>query len=266
MARFDPPEKFDITKPDSWPDWRQRFQRFRAASKLKSEDEETQISALIYSMGPEAEHIFKTFDAAKAAVYDEVIKCFDAHFTPKLNIIYERAKFRSRVQKSGENVETFVRALYELAETCNFGNSKQDNIRDSIVIGLADKTVSQKLQMKSDLTLDQAIQYARQSEMVKSQNSTVESDHVSSIRNPSGRSGFRKSSNRQDNSNRASSESCDFCGYDPHPRNKCPARKEKCNKCGSVGHFRRKCYRKHSQKGVKAVNADDSDSDHDTGP
>ena len=51
MARFDPPEKFDITKPDSWPDWRQRFGRFRFASKLNKDDEETQISALIYSMG-----------------------------------------------------------------------------------------------------------------------------------------------------------------------------------------------------------------------
>ena len=41
--------------------------------------------------------------------------------------------------------------------------------QDRIVIGISDKTVSQKLQLKSNLTLETAIQVARQSELVKSQ-------------------------------------------------------------------------------------------------
>ena len=170
MAKFDPPEKFHLTQPNRWPEWKQRFERFRVAAKLNKESEDVQISSLVYSMGPEAEHIMKTILSDKSSKYDDVIKEFDDHFVPKKNIIFERARFRNRVQNSGENVETFERSLYELAEHCNFGNAKDDNIRDSIVIGLLDKQVSQQLQMESSLTLTNAIEKARHAELVKSQN------------------------------------------------------------------------------------------------
>ena len=66
-------------------------------------------------------------------------------------------------------MEAFVRNLYELAEHCEFGTQRDKQIRDRIVIGILDKSLSQKLQMKSDLNLDTAIQMARQSELVKFQ-------------------------------------------------------------------------------------------------
>ncbi len=40
---------------------KQRFQRFRSATKLDKEDGEIQVSSLIYAMGNEVEHIFKSF-------------------------------------------------------------------------------------------------------------------------------------------------------------------------------------------------------------
>ena len=66
-------------------------------------------------------------------------------------------------------MESFVRSLYELVEHCDFRTIRDQQIRDRIVIGISDKTVSQKLQLKSNLTLETAIQIARQSELVKSQ-------------------------------------------------------------------------------------------------
>ena len=123
----------------------------------------------IYAIGPAPEHIFGTFDPTKKAEYEDVIKQYDEHFVPKTNIIHERAKFQSRVSKVGENVETFIRALYELAENCAFDTSKNDMIHDSIVIGLLAKSVSQQLQTESSLTLNQAISKARHSEMIKAQ-------------------------------------------------------------------------------------------------
>ena len=94
-----------------------------------------------------------------------ILAKFDGHFVPKRNTIHERARFYQRNQKQGESVESFVRSPYELAEHCDFGTIRDQQIRDRIVIGISDKTVSQKLQ----LTLETAIQIARQSELVKSQ-------------------------------------------------------------------------------------------------
>ncbi|KAK3772192.1 hypothetical protein RRG08_035232 [Elysia crispata] len=37
----------------------------RLASKLSKEDQEVQVSALLYSMGPEAERIYSTFELAE---------------------------------------------------------------------------------------------------------------------------------------------------------------------------------------------------------
>ena len=61
MLELDPPEKLDFSKPQEWPNWKHRFDRFRCATKLNKENEELQISALIYTMGKEAEHIFNAF-------------------------------------------------------------------------------------------------------------------------------------------------------------------------------------------------------------
>lgn len=59
-----------------------------------------------------------------------VIEKRNEHFLPQ------------RIQEGGETVESFVRNLYELAEYCEFGTTKDKQIRDSIVIGIMDSDVS----------------------------------------------------------------------------------------------------------------------------
>ena len=154
MAKFPPPDPLDFTKPATWPDWKQRFSRSRVATKLTEGGEEVQVSAFIYSMGAEAEHVFKSFTferAEDANKYDAVLAKFNEHLIPKRNVIFERAKFHSRVQNAGESVEGFIRQLYELAGNCEFGAQKVEQLKDGIVIGIRDKPLSQKLQMKDGL-------------------------------------------------------------------------------------------------------------------
>jgi len=58
MAKFNPPENMDFTRPEQW---RQRFKRYRMATKLNLESEDVQVSTLLYALGKEAEQVYNTF-------------------------------------------------------------------------------------------------------------------------------------------------------------------------------------------------------------
>uniref|UniRef100_H3BG27 Gypsy retrotransposon integrase-like protein 1 n=1 Tax=Latimeria chalumnae TaxID=7897 RepID=H3BG27_LATCH len=166
------PESFDFSRPVDWPDWKQRFSRYKIATKLDKESREVQLCSLIYALGKEAKQIFRSFSFEEEAHkndYKIVMEKLDEHFVPKRNVIHERARFHLRIQKQGETIEAFTRNLYELAESCEFGNTKNEQIRDRLVIGILDKELSQKLQLEPELTLEKAIQTACHSELVKGQ-------------------------------------------------------------------------------------------------
>ena len=115
MTTFQPPEAMDFANPSSWPQWKERFNRFGIVSELSKKDSEVQVSTLMYMMGMEAKNIMKSFNLSEddSKDYKKVLQKFDEHFTPKTNIIFERAKFNQRCQEAGESIEAYVRALYK---------------------------------------------------------------------------------------------------------------------------------------------------------
>ena len=249
MPKFNPPDCFLFDKPADWPEWKQRFLRFRTATKLDRETPAVQVSSLVYAMGREAEKIYSSFQlattvpapaaGADAAVmpdannFDLVMKRFDAYFIPKRNVIYEPAKFHLRVQQAGENAESFYRSLMELSETCD-NKDKNEAIRDRLVIGNLNKELSLELQLKADLTLENCIDRFRNSEMVKKQNEVVKGvDHVShGGRRGRFHKGFKPESNKR----------CTNCYLLLDYRHtECAAKDEVCNNCGKKGHYARCC-------------------------
>ena len=134
MPKFNPPEPMSFDAPAKWPEWKERFARFRIATKLHKDEGEIQVASLIYAMGRQAENIFKsfTFDPPPDPIdanpnpldpkdnYDVVLKRYDAYVVPKRNTIYERAKFYQRTQEPGESIECFVCNLHELIGNCCF--------------------------------------------------------------------------------------------------------------------------------------------------
>ena len=64
--------------------------------------------------------------------YDTIVAQFQKHFISRRNVIFERAKFNSRKQEEGET-DSFITALYGLAEHCGFGQLHDELIRDRIV-------------------------------------------------------------------------------------------------------------------------------------
>ena len=259
MPKFNAPEPMSFDAPAKWPEWKERFARFRIATKLHKEEGEIQVASLIYAMGRQAENIFKSFtfdpppdptDANPNPLdpkdnYDVVLKKYDAYFVPKRNTIYERAKFYQRTQEPGESIECFVRNLHELAANCRFEERETENIRDRLISGMSDKEMSLKLQLEQDdLTLVKAVEMARHKEMVKAQNETK----VDAVRKPypnkSTSAGPPKNQGGQGGGPpKTDASKCSKCGY-VHRTPRCPADGKRCNSCKGWNHFSSVCNRK----------------------
>ena len=264
MPNFHPPEAMSFDAPSQWPEWRERFCRYRIATRLHKDDGDIQVSSLIYAMGRQAENIFKSFrfespepsDIDPVAVepkdnFDIVLEKFDQYFVPKRNTIHERTLFYQRSQQPGESVEAFVRNLRELAAHCRF-EEENEHIRDRLISGMLDKDMSQKLQLEQDdLSLEKAVDSARHCELVKSQNESK----VNFVTK-----GNQKRQQRYDKRQKAPDRRqptggiCGQCGYthrSPGP-DACPAKSKQCNLCGKYGHFRKMC-RKNAKPSVHEV-------------
>ena len=59
------PGPFNFAKPEEWPKWLKRFERFRQASELCKKTEESQVNTLLYSMGEKADDILQSFNIIK---------------------------------------------------------------------------------------------------------------------------------------------------------------------------------------------------------
>ena len=124
--------KVDFSRQEEWPKWSRRFERFRQASGLAKEEEESQINTLIDAMGDEADDILTSFKLSTLQLkqYHTVKTKFDEHLVVRQNVIFQRAKFNRRRQEDGKTVDTFVTVLHTLAEHCDYGTLMDEMIRD----------------------------------------------------------------------------------------------------------------------------------------
>ena len=98
----------------------------------------------------------------KRKVYSTVLEKLNGFFHVRKNIIFERAKFNRRCQLVGETADQFIMSLYNLADNCNYGNLKDEMIRDRLVVGIRDVALFEKLQIDTDLMLEKAKKSIRQ--------------------------------------------------------------------------------------------------------
>ena len=170
-----PPESFTFSRPQEWPKWIRRFERFRSAAGLDQKEEAVQVNTLIYTIGDEADDILRSFKLSEEdkKKYSVVKDKFEKHFVKRRSIIFERAKFNMRKQEEGESVDSFITDLYALAEHCGYNALHDEMIRDRLVVGLRDASLSEKLQLDAELTLDKAVTRVHQDEAVKKHQSVL---------------------------------------------------------------------------------------------
>ncbi|UYV72016.1 K02A2.6-like, partial [Cordylochernes scorpioides] len=263
-ARIQPPETFDFSTPNEWPKWRKRFERYLVVSGMKKKEEAYKIDLFMYLMGDRADDIFRTFKFEKeeeAKKIDSVLKAFDSHFCVRKNIIYERAKFNSRIQEDREPVDEFITSLYKLADSCEFEGLHEQLIRDRIVVGVRDKALSERMQLDSELTLEKAVKMVRQQEAVRQQQVDLQRPSTSQKVNQVKFNSKKQSPKQQQQPSRKKEKSaktrsrCPKCGGFTHREGQaCRAEGQRCNLCSKTGHFANCCPDKQAKTAeVKAV-------------
>ena len=130
--RLTPPEPFEFSKPDKWSRWKCRFEQFRFASGVSEEDDQRQVSTLLYCLGEGAEDVLSSTNISEdeRKAYSAVLKKFDNFFQIRKNIIFERAWFNRRDQLHGKTADEYIGTLHNLAEGCEYGALKSELIRD----------------------------------------------------------------------------------------------------------------------------------------
>jgi len=233
-VRIPPPEPFDFNFPHSWCSWVRRFERNRQASTLHEEEGKKQVKLRMYLLGSKGEDVLSSFNLTNEEVenYNVVVARFNTYFNVRTNVIYERAVFNRINQNDSDSVDDFITRLYSQVDKCRYGNLRDEMLRDRIVVGIKDKSLSEKLQLDSELTLERAVTQVRNAELVKLQQKELQESHHPKIVE-------RVQSRPRNNSN---SKRCPACGYEClKKQHRCPAVSARCYQCGKFGHFRRMC-------------------------
>ena len=227
-------------------------------------------------MVDEADDILKSFQltATQKKKYEMIKERFENYFVVKGNVIFERVKFNKRIHAEGETVDTFVNALYCLAEYCGYGTLQDEMIRDRIVVGLKDVKLSERLQTDPDLTLQKAVQQARQSEAVKKQQALIQTGKRGQEFNANVDAAYTGERNRSIKSYKGPTKhrwhasgknplstnkqgTCQRSGKSPnHNKQRCHARDAVCHKCKKRGHYESAC---RSAKVIRLVDGEQDD-------
>lgn len=127
-------------------------------------DEGTKVSLFVSIMGPALYGTLKDLlhpTLVKDENFSGMIKVLKSHFTPKVNITYERFIFNKRAQKDGESLTDYSVQLKKLAATCNFSNFLDEALRDRFLCGLKNPQIQSKLLSEGDsLTFSKALELA----------------------------------------------------------------------------------------------------------
>ena len=92
--------------------------------------------------------------------YYNVVQLITDYYDLKPSVIVQCYKFNSRVRGTNETISTYVAALRQLAEHCNYRNTLSEMLHDHLVCGINHPANQKTLLAEKDLTLDNALEIA----------------------------------------------------------------------------------------------------------
>ena len=253
LISFTPPGQmqFDGNLREHWKKWKQELDFYLTATEKDQKDNKVKSSILLTCIGPQGREIYNTFtfeEDGDKMKFDVLLKKFDEHCLPKKNVTLVRHKFFTYKQREGQSFHEFVIQLKRLSSDCEFGDLKDSLIRDTIIIGIRDERLRERMLREPDLDLSKALLLGNSAEQTRNHVKELRQEvaEIDSIKKPS-------SNNRK--TDRPMIDNCRYCGQS-HRRGSCPAYGQTCNKCKKLNHFSKVCQSKVSQNSQKVETID----------
>ena len=183
----------------------------------------------------------------------------EAEFRPKGNKLLSVIELWTQSRQGSKTLNEWLTYVYNLVESCNYGDSSERSIRDVLIIGCnsdkaKDKIVRQgeKIKLQEVIEILQLEDSTRQT--LSEMTSTMQKIHYASYKKKKSKDTGKKqkfqsnsnvssSSSRQKQDSTGSQKLCYQCkkSFTKGHEKVCKALNAKCNACGIVGHFEVAC-------------------------
>ena len=279
MGLLDSGPKLDWTRDnkifDQFQIWKEKVEMIFSSALLDSTPEQ-KVAYLRYWMGDQGIPLVKKWTALgkldfsnprdggrdapilSGFVLQNYWKLLEAEFKPKGNKLLSVIELWTRSRQGSKTLNEWLTYVYNLVESCDYGESNDRIIRDVLIIGCnsdkaKDKIVGQGEKIKLQEVILQMEDSTRQT--LTEMNSTVQKiNYVSYEKNKSkGNKNKQKFQNNSNGSNSSSSgqkqastgpgKQCYWCKkpFTQGHEKVCKALKAKCDACGIVGHYQIAC-------------------------
>ena len=256
---------------DRYQIWKEKVELI-FSSALEESSSKQKVSYLRYWMGEQGIPLVKKWTAlgkldfssaeedalSSGYILQNYWNLLDAEFRPKGNKLLSVIELWARSKQGSKTLNEWLTYVYNLVESCDYGDSSERIIRDVLIIGCnsdkaKDKIVRQgeKIKLQDVIEILQLEDSTRQT--LTEMTSTTQKIHYASYEK---KKGTGKKQKLQSNSNVSSSSSsgqkqdstgpqklCYRCkkNYTKGHEKVCKALNAKCNACGIEGHFEVAC-------------------------
>jgi hypothetical protein len=144
---------------EQWTEWLSSFKIYLIASGVNKKSEKIQIAQLLHFAGWEIQKIHSTFTFTQEEEnkLEEVIKKFNAHFTPRKNLTFERYKFFTMRQAEEMTTEQFITDLRRQSKVCSFGDLYDQLIKLMLICRTNNGEIRLRLLQEEEADLQKAI-------------------------------------------------------------------------------------------------------------
>ena len=154
----------------TWKTWREAFDFYLVATESDAKSDKIKTSILLTCIGERGREIYETFEfttAGDSLKLNPVLDQFEAYCNPRSNTTINRHKFFTYCQAEGQPFNNFVTELRTLSAECAFENLRDSLMKDTIICGVSDRALRERMLREPTLDLKKAIELGLVAEQTK---------------------------------------------------------------------------------------------------